>query len=73
MITNASAFSAARWAVGTGAIVAVVNYIMFELVVAACFLLAGLLVGHAWDAFRPVRQRAAAIPAAVKLSLASTA
>ena len=42
-----------------GALVAVVSYGVFELVGAAYFLLAGLLVGNAWEAFRRVRQRAA--------------
>ena len=50
-----------------GALVAVVSYGVFELVGAAYFLLAGLLAGNAWEAFRRVRQRAArtAVPSAV--------
>jgi enediyne biosynthesis protein E5 len=41
-----------------GVIVAVASYAVFELVGAAYFLLAGLLVGNAWEAWRRVRARA---------------
>lgn len=41
-----------------GAITAVVSYAVFELIGAAYFLLAGLLVANAWEAGRRYRQRA---------------
>ena len=40
-----------------GAIVAVASYAVFELIGAAYFLLAGLLVANAWEAFRRWRSR----------------
>jgi Na+-translocating ferredoxin:NAD+ oxidoreductase RnfD subunit len=42
-----------------GAITAVVSYVVFELVGAAYFLLAGLLAANAWEAWRRQRVRAA--------------
>jgi Na+-translocating ferredoxin:NAD+ oxidoreductase RnfD subunit len=42
-----------------GAITAVVSYAVFELIGAAYFLLAGLLVANAWEAWRRWRTRAA--------------
>lgn len=42
-----------------GVIVAVVSYLVFELVGAAYFLLAGLLVGNAWEALRRINARRA--------------
>lgn len=41
-----------------GIIVAVASYAAFELIGAAYFLLAGLLVGNAWEAWRRMRVRA---------------
>jgi Na+-translocating ferredoxin:NAD+ oxidoreductase RnfD subunit len=41
-----------------GAIVGVASYAFFEVIGAAYFLLAGLLVGNAWEAARRWRMRA---------------
>jgi hypothetical protein len=41
-----------------GAIVAVAAYAAFELIGAAYFLLAGLLVANVWEAWRRARARA---------------
>jgi Na+-translocating ferredoxin:NAD+ oxidoreductase RnfD subunit len=41
-----------------GAMVAVVSYAVFELVGAACYLLVGLLVANAWEAWRRARSKA---------------
>lgn len=43
---------------GYGVIVAVVSYAVFELVGAACYLLIGLLVANAWEAWRRARAKA---------------
>lgn len=43
---------------GYGVIVAVVSYAVFELVGAACYLLIGLLVTNAWEAWRRARAKA---------------
>jgi hypothetical protein len=42
-----------------GVIVAAASYAVFELVGAAYFLLAGLLVANAWEGWRRARARAA--------------
>ena len=41
-----------------GTIVALASYAAFELIGAAYFLLAGLLVANVWEAWRRVRARA---------------
>lgn len=45
-----------------GVIVGVASYLFFELIGAAYFLLAGLLVGNAWEAARRWRARAKRVP-----------
>jgi len=47
----------ARDQIANGVIVAVASYAVFELIGAAYFLLAGLLVANAWEAWRRSRSR----------------